>query len=264
VGLIEVPIRYLSVHSTSYEDNVETNIKYTETVWELDTREAALVLVDVWNKHHIRSHMERTKQIMARKIAALIRIARKVRIPVVYAPSPDIAKKYPQWVRYAGEEEIPTIPPSPIRHSDWPPMQFRKREGIYEKYARLPQERPPDYKGILPHWDAIADPIKPEPEDYVVATGGQLHRLLKDRKILHLFYAGFATNICVLYRDYGMDAMCKRGYNLVLVRDCTPGIENLYTIADFSVTKVSVMQIERKNSSTTSDDFINACKVLLN
>ena len=92
----------------------------------------------------------------------------------------------------------------------------------------MPLEKPPDYEGILPHWDAIADPTKPELEGYVVATGGQLHRLLKD----------------------------QRGYNLILVRDCTTGIENSYTIDDFSVTKFSVMQ--------TSDDFINACKSLLN
>ena len=42
---------------------------------------------------------------------------------------------------------------------------------------------------------------------------------------LFLFYVGFAANMCVPFRDYGMRAMKDRGYEIILVEDCTTAIE---------------------------------------
>jgi len=264
MGLLRIPVRYLSMHGTSLEDNVESNIKYTETVWEINAEETAIVLVDVWSKHHLKTHMNRTGAIMANRIAPVIQSARKVGIPIIYAPTPEIARKYPQWTRYAGEEEIFAYPPSPKPQSDWPPKEFKERKGEYTKYSLLSIEVPPDHIEWYEIYreGGIADSIKPETEDFVVATGRQLHRLLKDRGILHLFYAGFATNICLIGRDYGMVPMRRRGYNLILLRDCTSAVENHYTVADLLTTKVFMMHIERDNASTTSEDFIKACDLL--
>jgi len=32
--------------------------------------------------------------------------------------------------------------------------------------------------------------------------------------LLHLFYAGFAANICIPFKDYGIRALRARGYNV--------------------------------------------------
>ena len=49
-------------------------------------------------------------------------------------------------------------------------------------------------------------------KEFVVATGEPLHELARQLGIMHLIYAGFATNWCILNRDYGMWAMAQRGF----------------------------------------------------
>ena len=166
------------------------------------------------------------------------------------------AKKYPQWTRFAADADIdpPLKPPPP-----WPPEDFRLRMGVYEKYALVPPQKPPHVREA----EDIADLVAPQPEDLVVATGNQLHRALSYRRILHLFYVGFATNSCVILRDYGMYAMRRLGYNTVLLRDCTTAIENSQTVADVGMTRFAIMDIERSSASATSADFIKACETRL-
>ena len=99
----------------------------------------------------------------------------------------------------------------------------------------------------------------PKSEDYVVATGDQLHRVLRDRKLVHLVYAGFATNICVRFRDYGLRAMHARGYQPILLRDCTSAIETRETIDDLLITRVVPRDVERWYFTTDSAAFLAAC-----
>jgi nicotinamidase-related amidase len=261
---LRLPVRYQSMHSTSPDDNVEANIALTEAVLELDPRAMALVLVDVWNKHHVKSHMERTGQIMREQIAPLLPLARAAGISVIYAPSPQIAHKYPHWQRIAAAEHEAPPPKSDANPAaDWPPADFRRRTGLYAAYARRPGETPADYQGPLPdwwRWDAIDASIAPLVDDAVVATGEELHRLLRERQILFLLYAGFATNICILYRDYGVHAMGARGYLTILLRDCTTGIENRDTLADFTTTRLAIQEIERRSYSALGSDLARACR----
>jgi hypothetical protein len=174
---LRLPVRYLAMDSRAPEENVEANIAPVEEVYEIDPRETALVLVDTWNKHPIRSHLERSGHIMQTRIAPLLPVVRAAGIPVIYAPSPDVAPRYPQWQRAFGArtpvEQSPAAP--------WPPPELADRTGRYADYRRRPGELPSDYTGPLPDdwwWDAIADCIAPEPTDDVVATGAELHEIL--------------------------------------------------------------------------------------
>ena len=109
----------------------------------------------------------------------------------------------------------------------------------------------------------ILPPLTPQPKDYVIATGEQLHRLCRHQEILHLFYAGFAANVCVLYRDYGTRAMAQRGYNVILLRDGTCAIEANSTLQDERLLKAAILGIEMfVGSTTTSQALLNACKTL--
>ena len=102
------------------------------------------------------------------------------------------------------------------------------------------------------------DFLGPEPEDFVVATGGQLHHLCRHQGIVHLFYAGFAANICAQRRDYGVWAMLERCYNIVLLRDCTTAIEHSETWDGMWLTRASILDMELRAASTTSEAFVNA------
>ena len=99
---LKIPIRYLAMHNTSQGDVVEANIRYRETVWEIDPREAAFILIDFWDTHILRSHLERYRKITEQVIKPLLPAARSAGITVVHAPGFTIAKRYPQWEAYGG------------------------------------------------------------------------------------------------------------------------------------------------------------------
>ena len=132
------------------------------------------------------------------------------------APSPPVAEQYPQLKRHK--------PPEPSTPSAWPPSDFRSREGDYAVY-RGPRSQPP---GIGIHWDKLASQLAVSPAlmykmmTLLLQRDSQLHALLEKRRILHLIFAGFATNWCVLGRDYGIRSMSRYGYNMVLLRDARP------------------------------------------
>ena len=65
--------------------------------------------------------------------------------------------------------------------------------------------------------------VRPAGTDMVVTDGQELHDFCSQRQILFLFYLGFNTNTCILMRDYGTLEMGKRGYEIIVLRDCTTG-----------------------------------------
>ena len=64
--------------------------------------------------------------------------------------------------------------------------------------------------------------------------------------VQHLLYAGFATNWCILNRDYGMRAMAQRGYNMILLRDATMGVEFPDTLAAETATEMAIREVEQQ------------------
>ena len=95
----------------------------------------------------------------------------------------------------------------------------------------------------------------------IVATGEQLQALFREKRILHILYAGFSTNWCILGRDYGLAAMMARGYNVILLRDATEGIEFPDTLEAGWATELAVHEVEQKYGFTAATaDFIEACR----
>ena len=69
------------------------------------------------------------------------------------------------------------------------------------------------------------------------------HRLLKARRLVHLVFVGFAVNICVQFRDYGMRAMRDRGYRPILLCDATSAIETCETYDRLAITDMVVKDV---------------------
>jgi nicotinamidase-related amidase len=227
---------------------------FRQAVWEIDPAAAALVLVDIWDDHTVLSHRERALTIVRERIAPVLTAARTAGLAVIHAPSPEAA--------------APLAPSQRLRHRlgawlghhvrrllerpDWPPRDFRRRAG---SWAAFDARRPPSE----PRLRGIPAEVKPQPGEPVVLSGAALHRALRRRKILHLFYAGFAANLCLHWtRDYSIEAMLRRGYNPILLRDCTTGIETADTLDGLLTTRVAVQQIEQSAPSTTAADLLAA------
>jgi len=263
VSTIALPVRYFRMQSRGLDDVRESNIRPHHAVWEIDSAESALVLVDFWTTHILQSHLERCGEVIRRNIVPTLPLVRAAGFTVVHAPGFNIARKYPGWERYAQEAELDppkAAAPAAGRGLEWPPEAFRKREGPFVPYAR-PFFEPE----VLAKADELfrirrmPTAVEPEAEDYVIASGAQLHRLLADRKILHLFYMGFATNDCVLHKDYGVRAMGGRGYNVILLRDCTTGVENAESLPTYGDTRRALHYIELHHASSTAEALRRAC-----
>ena len=105
-------------------------------------------------------------------------------------------------------------------------------------------------KSMHPH-------VRPEDNEVVVATGEELHRYCREQRILFLFFLGFNTNACILTRDYGTIQMSKRGYEVILVRDCTTGMESFETSDQLLQTRGAILFLEMFGRySVTSDELI--------
>ncbi len=223
--------------------------------------QAGIVLVDCWDIHITASHVERTGQICRERIRPVLDASREIGVTVIHAPSPSVAHKFPQWLRYAGDSELSSAPRAA---PSWPPEDFAKRRG---EWAHLRPDRTETWAAEIDQINEdryIDESVFPQPDDFVIANGHQLHRLCAHRKIRYLFYVGFATNLCVPHRDYGMLAMRERGYALILLRDCTTGIETGQTIDGLQCTTMAIHDYELRDiaGTVTSAEFLAAAESL--
>ena len=257
---IVLPVRYCRLTADDGIPWREESFELRELSWELRPEQTALVLVDVWDIHPIESHEERSALITRDRVAPVAAACREAGVTVVHAPSPGQARKYPEWLQYAGDRELfgTGVPPE----DDWPPPEFRGRKGEFAAFAKPAEPRRERWlKEELPK-RRVLPCAEPREGDFVVATGEQLHRLLKHRGVLHLLYAGFAANMCVLMRDYGIQAMARRGYNIILLRDCTTAIESRESFPGMGNTAAAVSIVEMVHGvTTTSGQFLAACGV---
>jgi len=228
---------------------------YRRAVWELDAAAAALVLVDIWSDHTVASHRERALAIVRERIAPLLAAARAAGLTVIHAPSPeaDVPLAWGQRFRHRLAAWTLHHTRRLFERPDWPPRAFRRRTGPWTACTRGPAPEPAS------HLRGVPAEALPRPGEPVVLSGAALHRALRRRRILHLFYAGFATNLCLhRTRDYSIESMVRRGYNPILLRDCTTGLETADTIEELLMTRTAIQQIEQSAASTTAAELMAA------
>jgi len=222
-----------------FQDSTPSDVPCRESAFvrrELDTElpadRTALVLVDMWSVHFIESWIERAERISREYVIPAIDAAREAGLTVIHAPCPEVAAQYPGHL-----PDVPPAPSPPASGPDWPPSDFRSRAGGYAAY-RGPRDQPPG-----------------------IATGRELHHVLAERGIYHTVYAGFAANWCLMGRDYGIRAMSRYGYHIVVLRDCTTAVEFPDTLDQCLVTEVVIREIEQQYGfSASNEDFLAACR----
>ena len=256
MNTLRIPTRFYRLFKQGSHECDEQDFHYVKEQLEVPKDQAALVLVDCWDNHYARSWLRRAQDIIRNVIVPLADVSRKMGIPVIHAPTEPIARRYAQSERHTDPSDKETSPRYAQVDCQWPPSDFVRRAGDYVRYSRSAQ--PPDWKDHTQAL-AIAANLGPQGDDYVVRCGAHLHRVLKHLRVLHLFYAGFATNMCMQHRDYGMRAMAERGYNLILIRDATTAVEAADTVDELLTTRLFTQEIEMKYAySTTAAAYISA------
>ena len=118
----------------------EEDFERRELSFRLPLPQTALVLVDLWNVHHIDSWVEREIEVLKEYILPAIDAAHSAGMTIVQAPSPEVIRKqkYLQKRVHGGwtdHEEDKT-------EADWPPPVFLKQTGDYHAF-RNPRLQPP-------------------------------------------------------------------------------------------------------------------------
>jgi nicotinamidase-related amidase len=247
---LHVRPRYYRWHVDPGVEWLEANTDHAHLDWMIPLPQAALVLVDVWDRHYLKDAEARAEAIINEKFVPLLAGCRRAGLKIIHAPSPPQAKQHPNWVGTAREPERPT--PA----SDWPPPEFRGKSGAFTAYGRPAEPREPELS-LLRSRLRVHRQVVPVGDEPVVATGDELHDVCRKAGILFLFFAGFNTNACILVRDYGTLAMSQRGYEVILLRDCTTGMESSQSLPTFAQTNGAILLLEMFGQySITSDDLL--------
>jgi nicotinamidase-related amidase len=220
---------------------------------KLPVEQTALVLVDTWDNHFIESWLERAERMTREAVVPVLHSSRNAGLTIVHAPNSSVTPDFPEHMKRHKTAPAAAVPDSA---TDWPPAEFRRRQGEYCAF-RGPRAQPPGIPdidiGMSPHIDVLD-------EDFLLETGQQLHDLCRERGILHLIYAGFATNWCILNRDYGMRSMARFGYNMILLRESTMGVEYPDTVDECFATELAIREVETQIGFTISNaDYQAAC-----
>ncbi len=233
----------------------EKNTDYAYLDWRVPLSRAALVLVDVWDGHYLKETAERTDAIVEGRIVPLLAACRKAGFRLIHAPAPGLAEHHPAWVRL-----IDPAPPSSGRGETWPPREFRSRTGAYAAYARPEEPREPELIEMRSR-RRLHPLVQVEKGEGVIYNGEELHRYCKREGILFLFFLGFNTNACILLRDYGTVEMSKRGYEVIILRDCGTGMESFETRDGLWQTRGAILFLEMFGKySITSAEMIDGLR----
>jgi len=190
-------------------------------------------------------------RIMEHVIRPALDAARAAGVAVFHVQADLIARRYPEW--YDREKD----PPAPPGQSP-PPALPGHRERIVARshgadyatesgYARM------DFPEI----------VKALPGEPIVHQTGQFDRLLRQRGIAHLIYVGFATDMCILSAPGGIGPMAGLGYQTILVRDATLGVEFPDWWEERVATQYAIRFFETHYGDTiTAADFARNCRRL--
>ena len=252
-----LPARYFQDSTPEGTPCREENFIRREVEVKLPLAQTALILIDMWDRHFIESWVERVHEVNIEKIAPVMEEVRRIGMHIIHAPCPEVAARFPQTV------SDPPAQNPPLPEPAWPPAEFRERKGEYAVLAG-PRSQPP---GIEDRWDAIKDGLTMTPdieirdEDSMIATGDQLQHVLAQRKILYTIFAGYASNWCLMGRDYGIRAMSRYRYFILLLRDCTLGVEFPDTLENNFVTEMTIREVEQQRGfSVGNPEFLAACR----
>ena len=244
--IISVKPRYYRWHVDKGMEWTEANTGYARLNWKIPVSQAAVVLVDVWQRHYIKDPEVRAEVIIVEKLLPLLNKLRRSGIKIIHTPSPEVAVTHPNWVRLQTKEQVFA------KHDIWPPAEFLSSRGNFRPFD-MPYEPMEEVRNKMEpltfHPKVL--PLQGEP---VIANGTELHEYLKQNKLLFLFYAGFNTNACIINRDYGTIRMRDRGYKIILVRDCTTGMESKDTQATLAQTNGTILNLEMFGCFTVTSE----------
>ncbi len=244
---IDLPVRYYRFYPG------DAPLGSAHKVLSLDTRETALLLIDVYHAAEKPSAKELVNtrwdaawwQIVNEKLAHVIQAGRRLELPVIYVTN--------------------SSPRVQIRRSAFG-LRLRESLGFDPVHDfREPTVDPIEFDAGEPVQLYIPPQIAPQPDDYYIRKHTysgfyetRLDSLLRNLGIKNIICAGFVADCCVLFTI--ADAVF-RGYFTVLLRDCTLAAELPDEVDAFTQTKRITQWIESfLGPTTTAAEFLETAQ----
>ena len=177
--------------------------------------ETAIIICDMWDRHWCPDATARVAE-LAPSMNSVLSLARDKGVLIVHAPSDcmDYYKDYPgrKAAKRYKNKRIAALANGDLLPSEkdavWPVDQ--SDEGCENGEAR-------------PHkvWTKQIDALTIKDEDLISDSGAEVGAYFKKKGIKNVILMGVHTNMCIISRSFGLRAMKKMGFNVVLMRDMT-------------------------------------------
>ncbi len=247
---INLNLRYYDWVQADKTERFESHGRVASKKWQVDPRYLGLVLLDVWNIAHLNDVTQRADKITRETIVPLREVFAQHSLPIIHAPSPELARPY--------QSEQAPMADVPAAADQWPPDEFSQKKGSHVQFQRYSEEKMAELRELQSQ-RKIHPSVLPRKEEYVAATGEDIHNYCRQKGILILIYVGFSTNFCMISRDYGIVQMKRRGYETILVRDATTGVETADTADQKTLSESVIRSLEMSQHYTmTSQDLLAA------
>lgn len=233
--------------------------------------ETAIIICDVWDRHHCHNAVRRMEEFVPR-LDAVVNEARRRGAVVIHAPS-DCMPAYESHPARARAIEVPGAPGAPPGIRSWCSQIPAEERAAYpidqsdggedddpvehaEWAARLKAEgRDPGLPWKSQHSGITIDSAR----DYVSDRGDEVWNILERHRIRNVILAGVHTNMCVLGRPFGLRQMVRGGKNVVLMRDLTDCMYNPQRwpwVDHFTGNDLVIAHVERHVCPTITSDQI--------
>ena len=199
----------------------------------------AIIIIDMWDKHHCRSAEARVAD-LNRAFAA----ARERGVFVIHAPS-DCMEFYADTPQRRRAIEAP-LANAPVAFQ-WNKLDLKHEGPLPDEVAKAgcscdsAEPCGPDYRA----WKRQIETIEIAPEDAVSDNGQEIYNLLRQRGIEHVIVMGVHTNVCVLGRPFGIRQLVYLGQDVVLCRDLTDSYHRRVAASHFDGLKMIIRHIEQ-------------------
>jgi nicotinamidase-related amidase len=194
----------------------------SEEVLRWEVAQTAIIIIDMWDTHTCHLSAQRVAA-MAPRMNQVVDAARSRGVMIIHAPS-DTMKFYegrPQRLRMQRAPMAPS--PIPVRATEPDREEQLKMpaaacdDPIFKNFTG---PAPSTTRGVYP-WEQEHPAIEIAGYDGISDNGQEIYNFCKQEGITNIALMGVHTNICILNRAFGVRAMKRLGFNVVVARDLT-------------------------------------------
>lgn len=194
----------------------------SEEVLRWEVAQTAIIIIDMWDTHTCHQSAQRVAA-MAPRMNQVVSAARSLGVMIIHAPS-DTMKFYEGRPERQRMQRAPRASsPIPVRATEPDRDEQRKMpaaacdDPIFKNFTG---PAPATTRGMYP-WEQEHPAIEIGAYDGISDSGQEIYNYCKQEGLTNIALMGVHTNICILNRAFGVRAMKRLGFNVVVARDLT-------------------------------------------